>query len=244
MRTLVIGDIHGGLKAVHQIFERAKITTEDNLIFLGDFVDGWSQSPEVLDFLINLKQTHNCVFVKGNHDQLLHDWLTENYQHFDEKLWLTHGGGSTKTAYEKIDIETKNKHIAFLKSLENYHIDAQKRLFIHAGFTNLKGVEYEYFTESFYWDRTLWEMALSLDNRIEKSSLFYPNRLKIYKEIYLGHTPTTKVNNLFPTKKATVWNVDTGAGFRGKLSALDINSKQFWQSDSLPDLYPKEEGRS
>ena len=53
MRTLVIGDIHGGLRALHQIMERAKVTAEDQLIFLGDFVDGWSQSPDVLDFLID-----------------------------------------------------------------------------------------------------------------------------------------------------------------------------------------------
>jgi serine/threonine protein phosphatase 1 len=41
MRTLVIGDIHGGLRALHQI-KRAKVTKEDTLIFLGDYVDGWS----------------------------------------------------------------------------------------------------------------------------------------------------------------------------------------------------------
>jgi hypothetical protein len=34
MRTLVIGDIHGGLRALHQILERAKVTTKDTLIFL------------------------------------------------------------------------------------------------------------------------------------------------------------------------------------------------------------------
>jgi serine/threonine protein phosphatase 1 len=49
MRTLVIGDIHGGLRALHQIMERAKVTKEDTLIFLGDY-DGWSQSPQVLDY--------------------------------------------------------------------------------------------------------------------------------------------------------------------------------------------------
>jgi serine/threonine protein phosphatase 1 len=41
MRTLVIGDIHGGLRAL-QILERAKVTTKDTLIFLGDYVDGWN----------------------------------------------------------------------------------------------------------------------------------------------------------------------------------------------------------
>ena len=55
-RKLVIGDIHGGLRAVHQIFERAKVTTDDTLIFLGDYVDGWSESPQVLDFLIALNK--------------------------------------------------------------------------------------------------------------------------------------------------------------------------------------------
>jgi serine/threonine protein phosphatase 1 len=40
MRTLVIGDIHGGLRAL-QIMERAKVTPKDTLIFLaGDYVDG------------------------------------------------------------------------------------------------------------------------------------------------------------------------------------------------------------
>lgn len=46
-RILVIGDIHGGLKAINQVFERAKVTTDDRLIFLGDYVDGWSESPQV-----------------------------------------------------------------------------------------------------------------------------------------------------------------------------------------------------
>ena len=64
MRTLVIGDIHGGLRALHQIMERAKVTPKDTLIFLGDYVDGWSESPAVLDFLIELGQKQNCIFIK------------------------------------------------------------------------------------------------------------------------------------------------------------------------------------
>jgi serine/threonine protein phosphatase 1 len=51
-RTLVIGDIHGGLKALIQVLERAKVTSNDTLIFLGDYVDGWSDSPQVIDFLM------------------------------------------------------------------------------------------------------------------------------------------------------------------------------------------------
>jgi serine/threonine protein phosphatase 1 len=41
-----------------------------------------------------------------------------------------------------------------------------------------------------------------------------------------------------------VWNIDTGAGFHGKLTALDISTKEFWQSDPVPALYPNEKGRN
>jgi len=39
-RTLAIGDIHGGLKALKQLIERIEITQSDTLIFVGDYVDG------------------------------------------------------------------------------------------------------------------------------------------------------------------------------------------------------------
>ena len=41
-----------------------------------------------------------------------------------------------------------------------------------------------------------------------------------------------------------VWNVDTGAAFKGKLSAIDIDTKEIFQSDNLPLLYPDEKGRN
>jgi len=88
-RILVIGDIHGGLRAVHQLFERAKVTHKDTLIFLGDFVDGWSESPQVIDFLIDLSKKQDCVFIRGNHDELLLEWL-ENSK--DNLQWYQHGG--------------------------------------------------------------------------------------------------------------------------------------------------------
>lgn len=38
-RTLVIGDIHGGLKALIQVLERVEVKQNDRLIFLGDYVE-------------------------------------------------------------------------------------------------------------------------------------------------------------------------------------------------------------
>lgn len=243
-RTLVVGDIHGGYRALLQILERANVTTEDTLIFLGDYMDGWSESPEVLDFLIQLNQTHTCIFIKGNHDELVIDWLEERFENINESMWFKHGGKATVEAYANIDKVKKKEHIAFLKELKNYYLDSENRLFIHAGFTNLHGVEYEYFPKLFYWDRTLWEMALAMDETLGKEDLLYPNRLKIYTEIYIGHTPTTRIGQIVPVNKACIWNVDTGAAFKGPLTILDINTKEYWQSDVLPSLYPNETGRN
>ncbi len=243
-RKLVIGDIHGGLRGLHQILERAKVTKEDTLIFLGDYVDGWSESPQVLDYLIELDKTHDCIFIRGNHDELLWDWFTGNKEEIDEAMWYKHGGEATVTAYANVSEATKKTHIEFLENLLNYHLDDQNRLFIHAGFTNMNGIHYEYLPKLFYWDRTLWEAALSLDKAISKESHFYPKRFTLYEEIYIGHTPVTRIGETTPVHKACVWNMDTGAAFKGPLTIMNVDSKEFWQSEPLNQLYFNEKGRN
>lgn len=42
MRTFAIGDIHGGLKALLQVLNKIDIAEKDSLIFMGDYLDGWS----------------------------------------------------------------------------------------------------------------------------------------------------------------------------------------------------------
>lgn len=124
-RTFVIGDIHGALKALIQVIERAEVKEDDLLIFLGDYVDGWSQSPEVINYLIQLKDTHNCIFMRGNHDELCYRWLK-----FDESndTWLLHGGKATVDAYEKIPYNFRSIHVHFLENLNNYYIDDESTI--------------------------------------------------------------------------------------------------------------------
>jgi len=241
MRTLVIGDIHGALRALIQVFERAGVTEDDRLIFLGDYVDGWSEAVETVNFLINLKDTHCCTLLRGNHDALCHDWLTDGQ---DNPMWLQHGGRATINSYKRWDDKIRAIHIDFYRELENYHLDKHNRLFLHAGFTNLRGVAHEYYEVTFYWDRTLWELALSLNPQLPENAPTYPERLSNYKEIYIGHTPVTRIGKTTPVKAANVWNVDTGAAFRGPLSIIDVNTKEIWQSDPVFSLYPGEIGRN
>ncbi|MFS4454548.1 metallophosphoesterase family protein [Maribacter sp. 2304DJ31-5] len=240
-RTLVIGDIHSGLKALEQLLQRAKVTERDRLIFLGDYVDGWSDAAETVNYLLDLKDRINCVFLRGNHDELCHEWLTGAA---DNPTWHIHGGRATMTSYNGTDNDSKNKHIRFFEQLRNYYLDKENRLFLHAGFTNLKGIDFEYFTKTFYWDRTLWELALSLNPALDKDDMYYPKRLTHYKEIYIGHTPVTRMGMTTPQNRANVWNIDTGAAFKGPLTAMNVETKEYWQSDAVHTFYPNEQGRN
>jgi serine/threonine protein phosphatase 1 len=87
-------------------------------------------------------------------------------------------------------------------------------------------------------------MVLAMDTSIHPDDDFYPDRLKLFKEIYIGHTPTTRINKTEPVNLANVWNIDTGAAFKGPISILDIDTKNYWQSDPVYKLYPNESGRN
>jgi len=241
MRTLVIGDIHSGLRALQQVLQQVKPTANDHLIFLGDYVDGWSEAAETVSFLIHFSETHHCTFIRGNHDYLAHRHL--RYGNNNEQ-WLAHGGAATRDSYASLSSEEKEEHIQFYEGLINYHIDKHNRLFVHAGFTNLKGPQHEHFANLVFWDRTLWEMAKSLDPSIPKDNFRYPTRLKLFSEIYIGHTTVTKIGTTIPVNYANLWNVDTGAAFTGPLTILDVDTKEFWQSEPVRQLYPEEKGRN
>ncbi|NHQ65528.1 metallophosphoesterase [Elizabethkingia miricola] len=240
-RTLVVGDIHGGLKALEQVLERANVTDKDKLIFLGDYVDGWSESSQVINALIELSQKQECIFVKGNHDLYCEEWLVFGHK---PEMWLLNGGVATMESYADYSDEKIDKHLKFFGKMHNYYTDEQNRLFIHAGYSSMHGPEKEMHSSNYRWDRTLWETAVALDTRIEKDSLQYPKRLLLFSEIFIGHTPTLHLGVTYPLNKANIWNVDTGAAFTGAVSIMDIDTKEFWQSELLPDLYPDERGRN
>jgi serine/threonine protein phosphatase 1 len=240
-RTFVIGDIHGALKALQQIIQQLKLRPGDKLIFLGDYVDGWSQSADVIEYLIKLETEYECVFIKGNHDIWCEEWLAGT---LPNQTWISHGGKSTVESYKDYNASQKQLHLQFFNRMKNYFTDAENRLFIHAGFSSMHGPQHEPDVSNCSKDRTLWEMALTMDKRIKKDSKLYPKRLLLYNEIYIGHTPTLNYDVDVPMHACNVWNIDTGAAFHGRLSAINMETKAVFQSDVVMELYPDEKGRN
>jgi len=240
-RTIAIGDIHGAHKALLQVIDKIALQEDDTLIFLGDLVDGWSGSYDVIEYLLELQQSHNCIFIKGNHDLYCEYWLATGEKN---ENWELHGGDVTMAGYEGKSEDDKKRHLNFFQQMPYYHIDDKDRLFVHAGFTSMHGPIGENRESNLIWDRTLLETAVATDDRLDITSIRYPRRLVLFEEIYIGHTPTQKFNTNTPLNAANLWDVDTGAAFKGKLSAIDVDTKEVWQSQQVYLLYPKENGRN
>jgi serine/threonine protein phosphatase 1 len=76
MRLLAIGDIHGYLSKLEKLIAEVRPTTEDQVVFLGDYVDRGPDSKGVIDYLIEFaKSFPKTVFLQGNHEQMMLDFM-------------------------------------------------------------------------------------------------------------------------------------------------------------------------
>lgn len=264
-RVLCVGDIHGGFKAFLQVLERCNFDNKiDKLIGLGDVADGWGETAELVEYLITLQEESNNrhIFLRGNHDAWCQEWL--NYG-IAKDIWVMQGGKATIDSYIRTGYLTDSRHKGFFNRLHNYYVDDNNRGFVHGGFRSKNGLGYEAYESDYYWDRTLWEIAMAVDKDfklINKEDFrTNPYRFEKHLEIYLGHTTTgnwlvkphlpeyqyseqpKQGRIIVPMNRCNVWNLDTGGGFEGRLTIMDIDTKEFWQSDDMRTLYPNELGR-
>lgn len=226
MRTLVLGDIHGGFKSMKQCFERSKFDyAKDRLIVLGDVCDGWPHTYECIKEL--LKIVH-LILIVGNHDIWLLEWFL-----YDKRphIWTSQGGQATINSYEKNNLIPPISHIEFLKNGEPYFIE-NNRLFVHGGINHHIPID-KNTMETLTWDRDLLMEAFKTHKKDPSA------KVTSYDEIVVGHTTTSFFNTLLPTHYCEVWNLDTGGGWEGKLTIMDIDTKEYWQSDMVADLYPE-----
>lgn len=243
----VIGDLHGTYKALKQCLERSNFDYEnDELITLGDICDGYSEVYECVEELLKIKHR---IDIRGNHD----DWfLTFLNTGVHPDNW-TQGGYKTLQSYcnNIKDVElikynnhligykpqnTPQSHIDFFRNQVYYYIDQDSNIFVHGGFNRHFSIEDKIYNKSniLMWDRDLWYQALSFN------SVQGYNFKNDFNEIFLGHTSTINWKTDLPMHSANVWNLDTGAGYNGKLTIMNVETKEFWQSDNVRELYHNE----
>jgi serine/threonine protein phosphatase 1 len=101
--VFAVGDIHGRsdlLAALLEEIARDPASTDGRatVVFVGDYIDRGSDSRGVVDQLLAFGQRGlgESVFLRGNHDQALLDFLTEPAT---GSVWLSIGGGDTLASY-------------------------------------------------------------------------------------------------------------------------------------------------
>jgi serine/threonine protein phosphatase 1 len=255
-KTFSIGDIHGNYLGLMQCLERSKFDYEaDTLISIGDLVDGHSQSFEVVEEL--LKMAH-LIAIKGNHDEWFNVFI-ETGMHPDR--WAQ-GGASTARSYLKstggnpdlvakpdrytgwvvalISSDVPFYHQHLFKTQELYYIDDKNRLFVHGGYNPRMAIEHtkRRYPHNFYWDRDLWNMAMSCKEG-EKI-----DTVEKFEHIFIGHTSVTyHYKDDKPVTTGGVTNLDTGGGWEGRVTIMDVDTMEYWQSDRSVELYPEFKGR-
>ena len=148
MRTLAIGDIHGCLRALEQLALYVGFQDDDIIITLGDYVDRGPDSKGVIDFILSLRERHEVVTLKGNHEIMMLESLES-----DSCLssWLGFGGKETLASYGANLEDIPEAHWEFMKKARPYH-ELEKHFFVHANVDPTAPI-YAQPDELLYWER-------------------------------------------------------------------------------------------
>lgn len=105
----VIGDIHGCATTLKTLLKKLHLKANDELFFVGDYIDRGPDSKGVLDILMNLK---NARFLMGNHE----DMMLKALETGDNNLWFSNGGTHTKKSFA--GVKDMSPYIDFMGRLE------------------------------------------------------------------------------------------------------------------------------
>lgn len=221
MNLFVTSDIHGMYNQFEELL--TYWNQEDKLIILGDLIDRGPKSLQVIQKVMELKETYGeqVVFCKGNHEDMLLNFLT-NYEEKQEH-YFRNGGLATIHSFlpsealnlpinEQVDyIKTHYlKELDFLKQANLFTIIGDV-LFTHAGFNS----ELEDFRATepidFIWIRKHYEK---------------PNGTP-YVNIF-GHTPTRYIHetdNIWTSADQTYIAIDGACVYGGQLNGVRLTQE-------------------
>lgn len=223
MRLYAVGDVHGCHELMSRMHRRimAEIMHDRpadwRIIYLGDYVDRGPATRQVLDFLCHAARSEPRILaLAGNHDIGLLDFLAAPAA---DGLFANNGGATTARSYG-VDLQFSHDdalvrghaalqaaipdaHLAFLRGLK-LSVSFGDFFFCHAGIR--PGVPLDAQTpEDLVWIRETFHRHEGLRPKV----------------IVHGHTPVPA-----PEIRPNRVNLDTGAFYSGRLSALMVEGQR------------------
>ncbi len=247
-RTFVIGDIHGDLDQVFTLMSRLpKLTSDDKVVFLGDYVDRGPESAKVVEYVRKVMPDESpaqIVALRGNHEDA---WLRVIERGFPEFIMPpTNGALACMRSYTGGPIPTleetarpdeadilfagaffPDEHVEWFQSLPYYHED-EHAIYVHAGLPRNKEGRFLHPSEVDQRNILLW---------LRTEAFFREYR---GKRVVVGHTTTDclppELSSYTPDDPTDLWAgdsvvaLDTGCGKGGFLTALELPALRVYES--------------
>lgn len=214
-RLFAIGDIHGCLTALDRLLDEINPQPDDLVVTLGDYVDRGPDSRGVIDRLIELGSHTRLVGILGNHEQMMLDVIRHGEPHH---AWLRYGGLETLASYDFTgDLNfLPPAHNQFFDSLGDYY-ELQDHIFMHAAY----------------------DPNLPLDQQTSEMLRWYsltqgvPGPHLSGKTAVVGHTANRSGEIM---DAGHLLCIDTFCYGGGWLTAVELNTRQFWQTSQTGEL--------
>ncbi len=216
-RLFAIGDIHGCYEPLRELIENEiNIQKNDQLVFLGDYIDRGKHAKDVIDYIIRLiHDGYQIIPIMGNHEEML---LNAYEDQSNLHIWMYNGGDTTLESFGIRSVKNLSvEYLDFFKKL-NYYFKVQQNAFVHAGFNNN--------TLDPFTDRhsMVWECRKT-----------YTHPMLQNTTIVHGHCAiTAKECDKIIRSGSKVIDIDTGCVYNkypgyGNLTAVELHSRKIFR---------------
>jgi serine/threonine protein phosphatase 1 len=221
VRIYAIGDIHGCSDLLAQLLLRIDRHLSSNpvhdaiQVFLGDYIDRGPNSREVINQLIERALNHNAVFLKGNHEAWLLEFLKDPRS---LESWGEYGGLQTLLSYGlSPSISRTFADSKVLASELNAALPESHRRF-------LNGLKPTFVCGNYFFVHAGVRPKIALSKQKENDLLWIRDEFLSYEKdfgkiIVHGHTPVIE-----PDVRPNRINIDTGAYATGRLTCAVLEN--------------------
>jgi serine/threonine protein phosphatase 1 len=219
VRVYAVGDIHGRADLLEGVYRRIDADLARHpvaravQVFLGDYVDRGPASRETLDKLIERGRSCESVFLKGNHESIMVDFMSNPSVLGD---WRQYGGFETLLSYGLVpSISTTESNQKELSKALSDVLPERHRTF-------LDSLKSSYSCGDFFFVHAGVKPGVALAEQRDEDLLWIRDEFLLcedeYEKIIVhGHTPVGAADVRFNRI-----NIDTGAYATGRLTCLAI----------------------
>ena len=236
MEIDIIGDVHGCFREFEELTQKLNYQWIDGipihpngrkLAFLGDITDRGPNSIKMIEVTCRLVSEKLAYYTPGNHCNKLYRYFLGN------KVQISHGLETTVDEYQNLDSKQQREiQRMFLKLYESSPLylilDDGNLIIAHAGIPEHFIGKYTKEVKTFvlYGDITGEKLPDGRPVRRDWAKHYHGQAIIVY-----GHTPVKDVRI-----KNRTYNIDTGAVFGGKLTALRYPEMEIVQVRSTMPL--------